>query len=411
MENSFLSKVYGYSKIKEELKLIQKWYYDLEKLGDKRSLLPRGILFYGPPGEGKTLIVREYSKSFYYPVFVIEGNSDNLEGEIVDAFSKARKEKNAVVVIDELDKLIEKDTKLIRVLQSQLDGFNSEGNILTLATSNDFRGIPEALLREGRFDRKFGVCPTDKKDFKEMIKGFAIDTGLNLTSEDITELTEDLFRYPVSTIRATFNNVSLRYGSDCTIDDILNIVDFISTGFANKNSNFSVSKNAAIHEAGHAIYLHKYCKTKEFLRIYFNNDGGNTVYKNLLDYVTIEERIETIRCALAGLIAEEIILGFHGVGCTEDLEKASESSFGLMNRTCVNKVDYFCGLSTYYDRKNSSEHAIKIFDQKTANFISKNYKIVKRQLKKCKKEMLQIASFLIKHQEIKRDGFLNILKE
>ena len=61
MKNEFLEKVYGYKDIKKELKVIQDWYFNADKLGEKKKMLPKGILFYSDPGEGKTqnhLIIR-----------------------------------------------------------------------------------------------------------------------------------------------------------------------------------------------------------------------------------------------------------------------------------------------------------------------------------------------------------------
>lgn len=192
MTKNFLKNIYGYSQIKEELFLIQKWYFNSNNLGDKKTLLPKGLLFFGDPGEGKTLIVREYSKSFNYPIFIIEGNDDNVENEVISKYELARKENNAIIIIDELDRLIDKDNKLIRVLQSQLDGFRSNDNVLTLATANDYCNLPNALLREGRFDRKFRVSPNDKNDFKEIIKGFSSNVGFNFNDDEILELSNDL---------------------------------------------------------------------------------------------------------------------------------------------------------------------------------------------------------------------------
>ncbi len=86
MEKEFLEKVYGYKDIKKELKIIQEWYFNAKSLGEKQKMLPKGILFYSGPGEGKTHIVREYSKSFNCPIFVIEGNSDNLLEEVSQVY-------------------------------------------------------------------------------------------------------------------------------------------------------------------------------------------------------------------------------------------------------------------------------------------------------------------------------------
>lgn len=409
MNKKFLNTVYGYTKVKEELSLIRDWYLDSEKLGERRKLLPRGILFYGNPGEGKTHLTREYSKTFNYPIFIIEGNDDNVQDEVVKVFEKAKKEKNGIVIIDEVDKLIEKDEKLTRILMAQLDGFQSSENVLTLATCNNYDNLPEALLREGRFDRHFYLRINDNDDLEEIIKGFSKDAGIKLTENDVSELLEILYHRSASTIRSIFNNAALRYGQNCTISQIVNTADFIKTGFISKDSKFVVERNTAVHEAGHALYLYKFCKTQKFLRIYFSDFGGFTVYRDINDFENKENRIETIQSALAGLISEELCLKSHGVGCGEDLEKAYDLAFRLVNRTCINGIEHFCTRDAYYDRKNSSEHNNRIFEKKTSTFLKKNYQIVKKGLKKYINQINDIADYLQEHKEIKREDFIKIL--
>ena len=411
MTKDFLKNIYGYSQIKEELFLIQNWYFNSNNLGDKKILLPKGLLFFGEPGEGKTLIVREYSKSFNYPIFIIEGNNDNVENEVISKYQLARKENNAIIIIDELDRLIDKDNKLIRVLQSQLDGFRSNDNVLTLATANDYCNLPNALLREGRFDRKFRVSPNDKNDFKEIIKGLSSNVGFNFNDDEILELSNDLCGYSISTIRATFNNAFLRYENKCTINNILNTIDFINTGYINKVNNNKIDLQITIHEAGHAIYLYYYCKTKKFQRIYFDEDGGKTIFRNLDEIETDDNLIESIRCSLAGLVAKELILKKHGIGCSNDLKKANEQIFFLLNQNGYKNLDYYCSEITQYNRQEISEYVSKIFDKRVAKFINKNYRIVKKQLKKYIKEIIKTSNYLIEKHCIQNNELVKLIDD
>lgn len=409
-ENEFLEKVYGYKEIKKELKIIQDWYFNADSLGDRKKLLPKGILFYGDPGEGKTHIVREYSKSFNYPIFVIEGNDDNVLDEVVKAYENASMEKNAIVVIDEIDKLIQKDEKLTRILMAQLDGYR-KSTVLTLATCNNYYDMPEALLREGRFDRHFRTSIYNKDDLTEIIRGFAKDAGLTINETDENELIEVFYHNNASFIRAVLNNASLRYKDKCTIADIVNTSDFLKTGFIQKNDDFIVSKNTAIHEAGHAIYIYLFCTKQKFLRIYFDNDGGKTVFRDLEECESKESRKETIRAGLAGLIAEDLLLKNHGIGCGEDLERTYNLAFRLINRTCIKGIKYYCTRDGYLDKKCNSEYLNKIFDNKTSAYIRQNYKIVKKQLKKYKKAILNVAEILMKNKEIKREEFIKVMEQ
>lgn len=406
MEKDFLSNVYGYNKIKKELYTIRDWYFS--KKEGSNYLLPRGILLYGEPGCGKTLIIREYARSFNYPIFVIEGKGNNIQEEVCSIYEKARKEKNAIVVIDELDRLIKEDDKLVRVIMSNLDGFDNNMNVLTLASCNDYSELPEALIREGRFDRHFFIGKTSD-DIKEIITSFAGDVGITLNQDDLMELTMVLEYFRTSEIKAIFNNVALRYGNNYTIDGIIDVINALRTGFVDKDENYKVKRYMAIHEAGHAIYSYVFCKTKYFLRIFFNDFGGRSVCKDLDGMETKESRIEHIRVGLAGIVAEDIILKGHDVGCGIDLEDVYNTSFRLINRTCINGLDYFAPSYAVRDRSKISNKAGDIYERKTNEYIKENYQIVKKGLKKYKKKILELTDYLIANKGIRREEFIRIM--
>ena len=343
MNQQFLEKVYGYKEVKKELKTIQDWYFNYESLGERRKMLPKGILFYGEPGEGKTHMVREYSKSFGYPTFVIEGNDDNVLDEVVKTYEKASKEKNAIVVIDEIDRLIEKDDKLTRILMAQLDGFKTS-TVLTLATCNYYFSIPEAL----RFNHKW------------------------------------------------------------TIADIINTAGFLETGFLQKNEDFKIKRSTAIHEAGHAVYLYLFCKTKKFLRIFFDHKGGHTACRSLSQYQSREGKIEKVKAALSGMVAEDIVMKKHEIGCEDDLERAYDTSYFLMNEVCLDGVKNYCSLNM---RECCSDTLKRVSEQHASVYLRKNYRIVRKQLRRYKNKIIQVADVLMKNKEIKRNEFVKIMEE
>lgn len=409
MDKEFLKNVYGYSKIKEELHSIREWYLNPNNLGERKRLLPKGILFYGEPGQGKTFIVREYSKTFNRPVFTIEGNGDNPLDEVVKTYEKAGKE-SGIVFIDEIDRLIQKDEKLTRILMVQLDGFKTGSGVLTLATCNSFCEMPEALLREGRFDRLFQMRTESDEDLEEMIRGFSLDAGLYLKEDEVSELIESFAGYSPSTIRGIFNNAALRFGDHCCFDNIIDTALFLKTGFISSNKDVEISHHTAIHEAGHAIYLYKHSETMKFMRIYFDSDGGYTNSKNISGKDDVKYRIENIQAGLAGLVAEELLLKKHDIGCCRDLELVYEISFRLLNRTCIDGVSHFCCRHGLFDRNSYSEKMNSIFDEKTSRFIQKNYKEVKKILKKEKKDISLVASYLEKNKGINRESFVRLLE-
>lgn len=195
------------------------------------------------------------------------------------------------------------------------------------------------------------------------------------------------------------------------INNILNTIDFINTGYINKVNSYDINSQVTIHEAGHAIYLYYYCKTKKFQRIYFDEDGGKTIFRNLDEIETDDNIIESIRCSLAGLVAEELILKKHGIGCSNDLKKANEQIFFLLNQNGYKNLDYYCSEITQYNRQEISEYVSKIFDKRVAKFINKNYRIVKKQLKKYKKEIIKTSNYLIEKHSIQNNELVELIED
>ena len=99
--------IIGYDYVKKELELIIGWYNNELFLNNKNAKLPGGIIFNGPPGNGKTFFIREILKQFKDNSFVIEGDDENVLEEITNTYASARKNKVSIVLIDELDLLIE----------------------------------------------------------------------------------------------------------------------------------------------------------------------------------------------------------------------------------------------------------------------------------------------------------------
>ena len=408
MEKKFLSSVYGYKKIKEELELIYSWYKD--KSNNENLLLPKGILFYGPSGYGKTLFTKEYARLFDYPIFVIGGKEDNILDEVISAYEKARKEKNAIVIIDELDILIENDPKLLRVLQTQLDGYENENSVLTLATTNHIWRIPEALLREGRFDRKFEIgAIEDLEDAKEMILGFLNNINLTVSENELESLCFYLQDNPPVMIKSILSNYMLRFGNKLTLKNLARIIDYLDTGYIDKDSKYVVQPSLAIHEAGHAYYAYKYCNTKKFLRVYYDRQGGKTLTTFVNKYATVETMMQSIRTALAGVVAEELLLGKHEIGCESDMEKAYENMTLLINRNCIKGVEHYYEDDVQVRKEKLSNNIRNKSEQLIRKEIKREYKRVKFQLKKDKKLLKIIADFLIKNQEIDLEQLENLV--
>ena len=408
---SFLPKIFGLWDIKAELELIYNGYKDPESFMERKSLLPRGLLFFGEPGFGKTLLIREYSKLFACPVYEIEGNSSEVEREILDVYEKAAKEPMAIVVIDELDKLVQDDRKLARVIQSQLDGFRERPNVLTLASANERETIPEPLLREGRFDRQFDVELRGKGETEEVLRNFLTMTGVVLDEDDIPELVDEFARKAPTHIRAAISGALLRKGKSCTAEDIMDSSYFVSHGLMPKKEDLCVERRTAIHEAGHAAFLHFFARSITYGRIYFTLSGGfTTLREEKVGLFTVESVDERIQCDLAGLVSEKLILGRCDFGSSHDLDDAHHNAYCLVNMEAVNGVESHCDISGFFHpMEKLSQEKARGFEIASQRYVKRQYRIVRRKMRRIKKDILRLSAFLMENKKASKQDIARIL--
>ena len=132
-----LSKVIGHTTQKEILKSVIEWFKKANEYKEKGVEIPKGILMYGEPGNGKSLLMKEAIKYAEAPTLVFKGEIDNISEGIEETFKKAKEIGHCIIVIDELDLLIDRDSKATRILQDNLDGVDSVTDFLVLCATNN----------------------------------------------------------------------------------------------------------------------------------------------------------------------------------------------------------------------------------------------------------------------------------
>ena len=163
----------GYSQIKEVLVKLRKMLLNLEDFDRAGLRLPRGVLLYGAPGVGKTIMARAIGAD---PLRRIELCSaactkEDAADAIVKAFEQARNNTPSVLLIDEIDKIAESSAdfymegndNIMKILLQELDGEKNKG-VLIIATCNDYERMNSALIRSGRFDRIIRIPDPDLGD-------------------------------------------------------------------------------------------------------------------------------------------------------------------------------------------------------------------------------------------------------
>ena len=411
MQKDFLQEVFGYDHIKEELFQIKSWITNEEIRNNKLIHLPKGILFYGKAGNGKTMMMRLYAASFNCPIFNVKGAEDEI-AEIQEVFDKARKEKFAIVTIDELDRLVDNEPAVARVIQSEIDGLDQSGRVLVLATANEIFILNGPISRKGRFDRVMEMLEPDKPTIQLLYKQTFETLGLDYSDLDMDYMTQLMLGRSGADIKILVNDIYLRAGNNKVT--MKNFEDSFEHLFSNindlKDNSNRANSTVAIHEAGHILSILRFANNFDFYKAYFNDRGGATEQISKSDFDNRESRTQKAIIDLSGYAAERLILGKNDIGAYFDLKEAKDIVRRLVEKSACLSIDHY-NESYDYDmssRTNSIAHQIKN-EKIIIKYTEKLYKNAYKYLKKNKKALLKIADLLLEKKVIyKKDLELSL---
>jgi cell division protease FtsH len=306
---------------------------------------PKGILLYGPPGTGKTLLAQAIARELNATFFSASGSSFNElfvgvgASRVRSLFQSARKERSAVIFIDEVDALAgrrkahggEEAEKTLTELLVQLDGGHSNDGILFIAATNRKDMLDEAFLRPGRIDFSFHVPLPDTKGRKEIIQ---IHTQNKQLADDVFsslgDLAESTSGFSGADIRSLFETASrhaVRNGQEIIQkSDLDYALDRTILGNTSRSlSDQEMKRRVAIHEAGHAIVA-SITKPGSVRKATIIPRGEALGYvapiPKEIHLSTTSELLDQVSMVLAGGVAERIFLGEHSIGVSGDVKQA-----------------------------------------------------------------------------------------
>ena len=340
----------GLDEEKEELKELVEFLKQPKQFAEMGAKIPKGVLLYGKPGTGKTLIAKAIAGEADVP-FISMSGSEFIEmfaglgaSRVRKLFDKARKLSPCIVFIDEIDAIGSRRTsnsgaetennQTLNQLLVEMDGFSSEETIIVLAATNRPEMLDKALLRPGRFDRQITIPVPDIRGREEILKIHAKDKKI---AQDVSlhSIAEDTAGFTGAELANILNEAAIiatkKQHKAISNDDLDEAVKKVTVGLE-KTSRKPSEKDkrlTAYHEAGHAIvsqFLPTQTAVKEVSIVPRGVAGGYTMYKSDEDkyFISKTEMEEKLVALLGGRAAEKIVLNDISTGASNDIEVATE---------------------------------------------------------------------------------------
>ena len=384
--------VAGLNEEKAELIEIVDFLKNPKKYTQMGAKIPKGILLYGKPGTGKTLIAKAIAGEAGVP-FISMSGSEFIEmfaglgaSRVRKLFDRARKLEPCIVFIDEIDAIGSRrtsgsgaETENNQTLLVEMDGFSSEETIIVLAATNRPEMLDKALLRPGRFDRQIVVPAPDLKGREDILKIHAKDKKF---AEDVTfkGIAEDTAGFTGAELANILNEAAIiaTKNEHKVIEqfDVEEAVKKVTVGLEKKNRVISEKEKniTAYHEAGHAVvswYLPTQTEVKEISIVPRGMAGGYTMYKNDEDksYISKTEMEEKLIALLGGRAAEQVALGEISTGASNDIEVATQIARDMVIKYGMSKT-----IGTISLKDENGEYPLEMFGADIGDKIGKEIK-------------------------------------
>ena len=182
-----------------------------------------GILLYGPPGCGKTLLAKVLASESEANMFLINGPEimnkyyGETEAKIREIFKEAKDNSPSIIFIDEIDAIAPKreeaygdvEKRVVAQLLALMDGLTDRGNVIVLGATNRPEGVDPALRRPGRFDREFEISVPNEDGRLEIL--FIHTRGMPVSDDvDLKDLASELHGYTGADIKSLCREAAMK---------------------------------------------------------------------------------------------------------------------------------------------------------------------------------------------------------
>jgi cell division protease FtsH len=432
--------VAGCDEAKEELQEIIEFLKHPKKFQALGAKIPRGVLLVGPPGSGKTLLAKAVAGEAGVPFFSISG-SEFVEmfvgvgaSRVRDLFEQAKKSAPCLLFIDEIDAVgrqrgaglgggHDEREQTLNQLLVEMDGFDPNAGIISIAATNRPDILDPALLRPGRFDRRVVVDNPDTKGRRAILEVHLRGKPL---AEDVNVdvLAKSTPGFSGADLANLVNEAALlaarRNKRRVTMAEFEEAVERVIAGPQRRSRVLSQKERGlvAFHEAGHAILRkllphadppHKVTIVSRGMALGYvmgmpPEDRYTRTRAELLDEITV---------AMGGRVAEELVFGEVTTGAENDFEQATDmarrmvTDFGMSEKLGPMSLGkrhgpVFLGRDLVESRNYSEEVAYEI-DKEVRRIIDECYGRARQIIEGNRDKLEVVARTLLEKETLDAD--------
>lgn len=398
--------VIGHDEIIKDLQFIVSLMRDKSKLDKFDMEIPKGMLFSGVPGTGKTLLAKAIAGESGVP-FLYLNASNCIEiyagtgaKRVRELFKEAKKLAPCIVFIDEIDAIgmirdaegsHSENVQTLNALLQEMDGFGTESGVFVIGATNNAKSLDKALLRAGRFDRQVIISPP--KDWKvryDLFLYYLLGVPFDV---DVEAISKQCVGFTGADINMVVNEAkliaSMREADMITTADIEEAIDkrIFKGNRSNKDKQSKEKTLVAYHEAGHAVMTYLFGKPIARATIIGSTSGVGGFVLPTDDgkqFMTKTDMENQVMIYYAGRCSERIKFNEITNGASNDITQATDIikqyvgrlgfnpkfgmlDLGVLGKEAVISSDKLLGLE--------SEMAIK-YEEKTEALLRDNYDMV-----------------------------------
>ena len=442
------SDVAGVDEAKAELEEVVDFLKFPERFLQLGARIPKGVLLVGPPGTGKTLLARAVAGEAGVPFFHISG-SEFVEmfvgvgaARVRDLFEQAKRNAPCIMFVDEIDAVgrhrgaglggghDEREQTLNQILV-EMDGFETNTNIIVIAATNRPDILDPALLRPGRFDRRVTLDLPDVSGREAILKVHV--AGKPLSNEiKIDVVARETPGFSGADLSNLVNEAALlaarKNQSNIFMQDFEEAIERVIAGPERKSRviNQREKEMTAYHEAGHALvawHLPHADRVHKISIVSRGNMGGHTTLLPEEDrYLWTKNQFQDMLAVMmGGRVAEELIFDEVTTGASNDIERATKTALGMVKRYGMSpslgprtfgkrEELVFLGRELNEERDYGDKIAEEI-DVEVRHLIHSAYRQAQEVLIDFKPKLVQVAEYLIEHEAISGDALVGLFND